>query len=119
MRINVVEEIKDVAQLDFRREFRAGIPEIVLAEGKTPSDTVKMVLKLLELKGSVVVTRVSKEHINALKEAVMDEHEVQVNEKARLIVVRKKSFKIKKIGRKIGIMTGGTSDIPVARKLKL
>jgi hypothetical protein len=118
LRINAVEEIESTARLDFRREFRAGIPEIVLAEGKSPSDTVKIVLKILELKGRVIVTRASEKHINTLKGAVLNQYKLRVNERAKLVVAWRKGLKVQKLGRKIGIMTGGTSDISVAEEAK-
>jgi hypothetical protein len=79
---------------------------------------VKIVLKLLELRGGVVVTKASEEHINALKGAVSDKYELRVNEQAKLVVARRKGLKTRKMDRKIGIMTGGTSDIPVAEEAK-
>ena len=119
LRINVVEEIENTAQLDFLREFRAGVPEIVLAEGKTPSDTAKIVLKFLELKGRVIVTRAAREHISAVKEAVADAYELQVNERAGIMVARRKGSTVRKNGRKIGIITGGTADIQVAEEARV
>ena len=119
LRINVVEEIENTAQLDFLREFRAGVPEIVLAQGKTSQETAKIVLKFLESKGRILVTRASPEHISAVKETVANTCELQVNESAGIIVARRKNSTIKKNGRTIGIITGGTADIRIAEEARV
>ena len=44
---------------------------------------------------------------------------MEVNDKARMVVVKKRGFVISPSGGKIGILTAGTSDIPVAEEAKL
>ena len=43
LRIGSMEEIED-ASLDIRREIRAGIPEVVWGESKTPAKTVEIAM---------------------------------------------------------------------------
>lgn len=119
LRINVVEEIENTAQLDFLREYRAGVPEIVLAEGKVPGDTAKIALKFLESKGRVIVTRADREHIGAVKEVAADAYELRVNAEAGIIVAWRKGATVVKNGRAIGIITGGTADIQVAEEARV
>jgi len=118
LRISTMEEIEDVT-LDIRREIRAGIPEVVLAEGKATAKVVEITSALLECEGRAIISRVSEEQMEALKEALSDECELRMNEKARLIVARKRDFQPPKLGRKIGVMTAGTSDVAVAEEARV
>ncbi len=38
LRIFAIEEIENLARMDVAREFRKGLPEIILAEGKTAEE---------------------------------------------------------------------------------
>jgi NCAIR mutase (PurE)-related protein len=118
LRISTMEEIED-ATLDIRRGIRAGIPEVVWGENKTPGKVVEIASALLEREGRAIISRVSEEQIEALEEAISDGCELRVNEKAKLAVVRRRGFRPPKLGRKIGIMTAGTSDVTIAEEAKV
>jgi NCAIR mutase (PurE)-related protein len=118
LRISTMEEIED-ATLDIRRGIRAGIPEVVWGEGKTPAKVVEIASALLEREGRAIISRVSEEQIEALEEAISDGCELRVNEKARLVVARRRGFQPPQLGRKIGIMTAGTSDVMIAEEAKV
>ncbi|HDN80529.1 MAG TPA: nickel pincer cofactor biosynthesis protein LarB [Chloroflexi bacterium] len=116
--MNVVEEI-EYASLDIRREFRAGIPEVILGEVKTPSQVVEIASVFLKSEGRAIVTKVSEEHLKAIREAFSEGCELDVNERARLVVVRRRGFEKPSLGRKIGVMTGGTADIAIAEEARV
>lgn len=118
LRISTMEEIEDVT-LDIQRGIRAGIPEVVWSEGKTPAKVVEIASALLEREGRAIISRVSEEQIKALSEAFSDGCELRVNEKARLVVARRRGFQPPRLGRKVGIMTAGTSDVPVAEEARV
>lgn len=118
LQISTLEEVEDAA-LDIHREFRVGIPEVVFGEGKTPAEVVGIVSALVEGNGRVIISRVSTEQTEALKRSLSEERELQVNDKARLIVVRQQGLKSPTLGRKIGVMTAGTSDVMVAEEAKV
>ena len=109
--------VDDIAKLDCFREFRAGKPEAVFAEGKRVDDLIKIVKAYLECVDSVLVTRLSEKQINALRSNFKD---VYVNERGRIAVVGEKAKdlnedRVEEIG-KIAIFTAGTSDIPIAEE---
>lgn len=118
LRLSVLGEIEDVT-LDIRRKMRAGVPEVVWSEGKTVAKVVEIATALLEHEGQAILSRVSGEQMEALKESLSDECELQVNEKARLVVARRWGFQLPRLGRKIGIMTAGTSDVTVAEEARV
>jgi pyridinium-3,5-biscarboxylic acid mononucleotide synthase len=119
LRFLAIEEVCDIAKIDTNREFRKGIPEVILAEGKQTEDLLQISLRMLQKSGRVIISRCSKEQLAAITAAVPKGCTLQVNEKARIAVAKKNSFKIKKTGGKIGVLTAGTSDIPVAEEAKI
>jgi NCAIR mutase (PurE)-related protein len=119
LKLLAVDELGCLAKLDGNRELRKGIPEIILAEGKSASDVAEICKMMLERTGRVIVSRCSREHVGAVKDAFSSDVVLEINDKARMIVVKKKSFTVNPTGGKIGIFTAGTSDIPVAEEAKL
>lgn len=119
LKIITVEEIEAIAKLDVKRHMRTGVPEIILAEGKEPEDLAKIVMKVLERNGRAIISRIENKHIEAIKKIVTNNASIQINKKAKMIVIKKKDFTIEKTGGKVGIITAGTSDIPVAEEAKI
>ena len=119
LQLLAIDEVGCLAKLDGNRELRKGIPEIILAEGKTASDICEISTRLLAKRDRVIVSRCSKEHIQAIREAFSSDVVLEVNDKARMVVVKKRGFVVSPSGGKIGILTAGTSDIPVAEEAKL
>jgi NCAIR mutase (PurE)-related protein len=58
--------LEHFANLDLFRTARTGIPEVVLAEGKSPSQTVAIVERLLGELGRALVSRVPPATLAAL-----------------------------------------------------
>jgi NCAIR mutase (PurE)-related protein len=118
LQISTMKQIEDVA-LDIRREIRTGIPEVVWSEDKTSAKVVEIASALLGREGRAIISRISQEQTEALREALSDEYDLGVNEKARLVVVRRRGFQTPWLGRKIGVMTAGTSDVIVAEEARI
>jgi pyridinium-3,5-biscarboxylic acid mononucleotide synthase len=119
IRLQAIAELEGIAKIDSNREHRKGIPEIILAENKTVKDTVDISLKMLQENGRVIVSRCSQAHIDALNTALPKVAVCQVNEKAKMVIIKKKDYAVKSTGGKIGLLTAGTSDIPVAEEAKV
>jgi hypothetical protein len=112
-------EVGDMAKLDPCRIDRIGIPEAVLAEGKTPSDLVEIALSFLAASKEVLITRVSPEQLEALREAPLPEGSDLVwEDRARAVVISEDSIK-KFSGGKVGVLTAGTADVPVAEEARV
>jgi len=119
LRLQAIAELEGFAKIDSNREHRKGIPEIVLAENKCVKDLIEITRLMVEENDKVIVSRCSPDQILALKEALPKETICQVNEKARMVVAKKQGCHVKSTGGKIGILTAGTSDIPVAEEAKV
>ncbi len=119
VRLQAIAELEGMAKIDFNREQRKGIPEVILAENKTPSDVVDITLRMMGECGRVIVSRCSQLQIQTLKDSLPNGALIEVNDKARIAVVKTKGFSVKKTGGKVGILTAGTSDIPVAEEARV
>ena len=114
-----IEEVDDIAKLDLYRQARTGIPEVILAEGKRPKDAALLAVKMASKSGYTLVSRISDEVIEEIKPILPDSLEIAINERARMLIVKKKGYEYKTFPGKIGIFAAGTSDIPVAREAYL
>jgi len=119
LKILAIEEVGNLARIDVNRKARKGIPEVVLAEGKTSKEVTEIALSMLNKNGRAIISRATREQTTAIEKAVPKDVFLQVHEKARIIVVKKKGFRVEKTGGKIGILTAGTSDIPVAEEARI
>ena len=112
-------EIEDFAKMDMCRKSRTGVPEAVFAEGKDDDEIVKIVMKCANNDG-IIVTRLHNDRYQSIKgdlSPLIDKgFQINYNKKAKILVV--KEHDQKKIG-KIGIITAGTSDIPVAEEARI
>ena len=112
-------ELEDFAKLDTHRDIRTGVPEAVFAEGKEDEEIVKILMSCAN-KGRIMVTRLENRRYEVIKDELaplIDKgFKVEYNKRARILIV--KDHNVKKIG-KIGVVTAGTSDIPVAEEARV
>lgn len=119
LRISALQEIENFAKLDNGRELRKGIPEIVLAEGKTLEQVTGIVLEAVKEVGRIIISRATASQIEAIGKAIGPELSLEGNAKGGTIVVKRNGFSNEKSGGKVGILTAGTSDIPIAEEARI
>ncbi|AGK60442.1 NCAIR mutase (PurE)-related protein [Archaeoglobus sulfaticallidus PM70-1] len=105
------EQIEDFAKLDHLRIERAGKPEAIYAEGKSPEEVVKIIKNALKHLKGVLVTRASKEQIEEIKKEFRD-RKLDISERSGTVIVGEK----REVIGKVAIISAGTSDIPVAEE---
>jgi pyridinium-3,5-biscarboxylic acid mononucleotide synthase len=119
LKTSQIDELGDFARLDTARHLRTGIPEVIFAENKEDEDLLKIIMHCANI-GHVMVTRLTEDRYELIMpkiEVIKDKGlKVEYNRKARILVIRNRE--IEKKG-KIGILTAGTSDIPVAEEAKI
>jgi len=99
------------AKLDHHRALRQGMPEVILAEGKTPRQTAEIFSRLAAHGGNVLATRATEEQYRAVAAKVS---EAEYRPLARAIVLKRDH---KRYGKGvIVVVSAGTSDIPVAEE---
>jgi hypothetical protein len=120
LQLLAIDEVGCFAKLDGNRGLRKGIPEVVLAEGKTPEDVAEISKQMVTHYGRAIVSRCGKEHVAAIR-LTFEHSDVnrEINERAKMVIIKNKDFCIKPSGGRIGILTAGTSDISVAEEAKL
>jgi len=101
---------------DFDRARRKGVPEVILAEGKTTEHAVEIARMFLERKGRAILSRVSPELEARLRSDFDDGVELEWYATARAAVLRTPNAKMPRTGGRVGILTAGTSDVPAAEE---
>jgi hypothetical protein len=119
LRVTAIQEIEDFAKLDVNRESRNGVPEIILADRKTPEQLVEIALRMLRENGRAIVSRADKQQIEGLREAIPKDATLAVNEKMGMLVMRNRGSSVRMTGGRIGLFTAGTSDIPIAEEARV
>jgi hypothetical protein len=114
LKMDYVEKIGNHTVFDMSRECRNGIPEVIYAESKTPSDVGEIVERVIAHKGIVVISRASAAYHTEIVKRIGQEG-ITYRTNARMIVVDRRGCVQEKTG-KIGVLTAGTSDIPVAEE---
>jgi NCAIR mutase (PurE)-related protein len=114
LKLDYVEKIGNHTVFDMSRECRTGIPEVIYAEGKAPEKVGEIVERVVGHKGIVLLSRASEECRAEIVRRIGAEG-VTVRKDARMIIVDRRDCTTVKLG-KIGVLTAGTSDIPVAEE---
>ncbi len=114
LKLDYVERIGNHTVFDMSREARSGIPEVIYAEGKTPVKVGEIVEAVVAKKSMVTVSRASEaDHVEVVRR--IGNEGVVHRPEARMIIVDRRKEKPAKKG-VIGVLTAGTSDIPVAEE---
>ena len=103
---------------DTEREQRKGVPEIIFGESKETGQVIAMARALLESSGRAIISRVRSEAVEAVREA-FSAYEVRVREAARAVAIYKPEYVRRSTGGQVGVISAGTSDIPVAEEAAL
>jgi len=99
------------AKVDHHRALRAGMPEVIFGQGKTPAQLAGIFSRLAKHGGNVLATRADQKQFAAVKKKVRG---VEYRELARTIVLKRDAQTYGK--GTIAVVSAGTSDIPVAEE---
>jgi len=113
-----LEELGGRARLDLGRYMRRGIPEVVLATGKSASEVARLALAMADKQGQGLVSRMGETHQVALREAALRAGMQMVGYHASARVTRT-GFAPEFVDAKVGILTAGTSDVAVADEARM
>jgi NCAIR mutase (PurE)-related protein len=101
---------------DLDREERKGVPEVILAESKSMEQAVAITQRHLAEKGRAIVSRVSPELAASLRRLASGDIEMKYYEHARAAVLHGPSGQPRPTGGRVGLISAGTSDVPVAEE---
>ncbi len=117
LQINNFVQLSDIARVDIHRTKRTGIPEAIIADCKTCDEVVAIAGVHLKNEGRAIITRACDENYTAL-EALAKKMGVgiRISKRARIVVL---GDSIDRTGGKVGVISAGTADIPVAEEAKM
>jgi NCAIR mutase (PurE)-related protein len=99
------------AKVDHHRKLRAGMPEVIFGQGKTPAQVAGIFGRLAKHGGNVLATRADAKQFAAVKKKL---RRVTYHDKARAITLVQDDEVYGK--GTIAVVSAGTSDIPVAEE---
>jgi NCAIR mutase (PurE)-related protein len=103
---------------DAGRERRKGAPEVIFGETKETVQIIAMAQGLLAGSGRAIISRLRPESVAPIRSA-FQEYKVCVYEAARAMVIYRPEFVRSQTGGHVGVISAGTSDIPVAEEARL
>lgn len=113
-----LDELGGRAKLDLGRFLRRGIPEVVLASGKSADEATRLVLAMAQSQGQGLISRMTYGHRAALYERAEREgySVLRYHSSARVLRL---GYSPELVEGKVGILTAGTSDLPVADEARM
>ncbi|HUT18882.1 MAG TPA: nickel pincer cofactor biosynthesis protein LarB [Anaerolineae bacterium] len=109
-------EGNDFVRPDLDRAKRKGVPEVILAEGKTLEHALEVTRIFLERNGRAILSRVSLQLEERLHSTFDDEVSFEWYSSARAAVLRRHGCERPYVGGRVGVLTAGTSDLPAAEE---
>jgi NCAIR mutase (PurE)-related protein len=99
------------AKVDHHRALRAGMPEVIFGEKKTPAHLAEIFFRLAKHGANVLATHADKKQFAAVKKKI---RAAEYRDLARAIVLQRDP---KQYGKGIiAVVSAGTSDIPIAEE---
>ncbi|MBI4258729.1 MAG: nickel pincer cofactor biosynthesis protein LarB [Thaumarchaeota archaeon] len=119
LRLSAIDEVEQYAKLDVNREMRKGVPEIIFAEGKNERTLLEIVVRALKSQSRVIVSRANQDHLKTLRRKLPKGVKLEVKSSGRIILVKSSGYQTEFHGGVVGILTAGTSDIPIAEEAEV
>jgi NCAIR mutase (PurE)-related protein len=110
-------ELAGHARMDLGRTTRRGIPEVVLAAGKSPEVAARLVVALAREQGQGLASRLGAEHWPALEAAAAGLELKRYGTGSAAL--RRPGFAPEPSAGRAAIITAGTSDVPVAEEARM
>ncbi|OFW61263.1 MAG: hypothetical protein A2133_11285 [Actinobacteria bacterium RBG_16_64_13] len=133
LRLFQVGAVGEFARLDTYRDLRKGVPEVIYASRKSDGDLEAIVRRCLTDRGFALATRLDPARAERLRRALGDgDGEVtrpaagplaglvfSYREDARILAAHLPAYQLPEERGCVGLLTAGTSDIPVAEEAAL
>jgi NCAIR mutase (PurE)-related protein len=103
----------EAGRFDAARERRSGVPEAVLAAGKTPEEVASLVATSVETTGRALVTRLGDRQLGVVRTRLEDDHPgvtVDFHERAGVLVAHGPTFERPELDASVAVVTAGTAD---------
>ncbi|PSB02033.1 nickel pincer cofactor biosynthesis protein LarB [Merismopedia glauca] len=107
------EPVGEFARIDHHRTLRTGFPEVIWGEGKTTAQIIQIMEVMRQKHPVVMATRIKPEIYEQLQTQVQD---LVYYPLARICALVSKDSSTPQLLGKIGILSAGTADLPVAEE---
>jgi hypothetical protein len=98
----------DAGRFDAARERRSGLPEAIIADGKTPAETAALAGMAVETTGRALVTRADDRTAAAVSDAL--DATVRYHDRSGALVAHADGYEPPEVDARVGVVTAGTSD---------
>jgi len=118
LKVMQVQEIGDNIKFDSTRENRVGVPEAVYSQGKSDEDLLR-IINNIDFIDNLIITRLPHDRFNSLKDKINEKvlEKSTYYKNASILTINKK-YPQKSKG-KVGIITAGTADVPIAEESRI
>lgn len=118
LKVMQVHEMGDNIKFDSNRENRVGVPEAVYSQGKSDDDLLK-IINNIDFIDNLMITRLSRDRFNSIKNRINDNilEKSTYHDNASILTINK--TEPKKSKGKVGIITAGTADVPIAEESRI
>ncbi len=108
-----------IARPDFERARRKGVPEVILTDTKTVEQSMAIAASFLARTQRAILSRVSDALYQALEAEYGTGGHLEWHPVSRVAIVRENGHRAEPTGGRVGVLTAGTSDQPVAEEATL
>lgn len=118
LKVTQIQEIGDNIKFDASRENRVGVPEAIYAQGKTDEDLLN-IINNIDSVDNLMITRLPKSRFEHVQNEMNDEI-LKIStyyDAGSILTINRKT--IPESRGKVGIITAGTADIPVAEESRI
>ncbi|MBN1629953.1 MAG: nickel pincer cofactor biosynthesis protein LarB [Thermoleophilia bacterium] len=131
LRLFQIAQVGEFARLDINRDLRKGVPEVIYASRKSDADLEAIVRRCLDERGFALATRLEPQRAARLRQALTGEPAPEAapasqvaqaalvfayQENTGALAVHMPSYRPPEPRGCVGVLTAGTSDIPVAEE---
>ena len=114
--LHSIEKLENSVRLDIGRAHRRGVPEVILAESKQLSD-IKLIIER-HTRDSLMISRIKSDVLDDIVSyAESLGYSIDAGQNCSSILLWRKP--LTPTGGLVGILTAGTSDIPIAEEARL
>src|SRR6266849_6900689 len=118
-RLLAIASLARFAKLDVGREKRKGLPEVILAEGKLARDVGRISQAMVKRTGRAIISRCDSPQLRAVRAVSGNGSKIEYFPRSRMVIIKSRSYKPRRTGGRVAILTAGTSDIPVAEEAEV
>jgi len=108
----------EFARPDLDREQRKGVPEVLLAQGKRHEDVLAIARQFVNRTGRAIISRVDEQLVPKLQ-SDFDDCDLSEHHPSGMVVIKRHGYWLRPTGGKVGVVTAGTSDVPVAEEARI